>query len=150
MPGKFLIDLTDPRFLIAANAEVMDFVRRVSPSAHGDVGSVLLSLGKTCPGAHAYSPSYRSFAYVVLHTDADRIFAIAFGQRGLAFRLGDESYAAARGDAGSAAPEIGPSWISFAPFDASGASGSEECLRHLRLWCRRAFTDAVATGLHMG
>jgi hypothetical protein len=43
---------------------------------------------------------------VVLHTESDRIFAIPFGQRGLAFRLGAPALAAALSDGGVAAPEI--------------------------------------------
>ena len=140
MPGKFLIDLTDPRFLIPENADVMDFVRRTSPSAHTDVGIRLLDLAKEIPGASAYCPSFRSCAYVVLHTDADRIFAIAFSQRGLAFRLGARNRGVALADGGVAAPAIGPDWFAFAPYDTPGVTGSEVRLRH---WCNQAFTDAV-------
>jgi hypothetical protein len=73
MTGKFLIDLTDSRFHIAENEDVLEVVRRANPFAHSDVGSLLLDLGKQIPGARAYSPSYASYAYVVLHTDAWRI-----------------------------------------------------------------------------
>jgi len=53
--GKFLIDVTDPRFLIAANEHVIEFVRRTNPFAHTDVGIPLLELAKELPGAHAPS-----------------------------------------------------------------------------------------------
>ena len=56
MAGKFLIELTDPRFQIADNADVIEFIRRVNPFAHSDVGSMLFDLGKEIPGAHAYCP----------------------------------------------------------------------------------------------
>ena len=56
MTGKFLIDVTDPRFDIPQNADVLAFVRRANPFAHSDVGSLLLELGKGVAGSHAYSP----------------------------------------------------------------------------------------------
>jgi hypothetical protein len=141
MPGKFLIDLTDQRFLIAANEDVIGFVRRTNPFAHTDVGIRVLELAKELPGAHAYCPSYMSCAYVVLHNDASRIFAIAYGQRGLAFRLAPVGYAEAVEDGGTPAPAIGPDWLSFAAYDMKGETGTRERLTH---WCARAFADTTA------
>ena len=141
MTGKFLIDVTDPRFLIAANEHVIEFVRRTNPFAHTDVGIPLLELAKELPGAHAYCPSYKSCAYVVLHNDANRIFGIAYSQRGLAFRLAPVAYAAALDDDGSPAPTIGPDWLSFAAYDTRGQTGARE---RLRRWFTRAFADAAA------
>jgi hypothetical protein len=140
MPGKFLIDATDPRFLITANAGVMEFVRRVNPFAHTDVGSVLLELRDVIAGAQAYSPSYKDCAYVVLHTEESRIFAIAYGQRGLALRLSPSDRAAALADGGEPAPDVGPDWVSFPPYDAYGQSGAKE---RLRRWCERGFANAT-------
>ena len=140
MPGKFLIDVTDPRFFIARNDDVIDFIRRTNPFAHSDVGSLLLDLGKRLPGSNAYCPSYGTCAYVVLHDDADGIFAIAYGQRGLAFRLAPSSYHSALEDAGTPAPDIGPDWLSFAAYDMNGHTGT---LERLRRWSARAFADAA-------
>ena len=42
---KFLIDLTDARFSIPENEDVLGFIRRVNPFAHSDVGTVLFELG---------------------------------------------------------------------------------------------------------
>ena len=39
MPSKFLIDLTDPRFLMDANEDVVRFIRVANPFCHSDVGS---------------------------------------------------------------------------------------------------------------
>ena len=89
MSGRFLIDLTDPRFVIPDNADVIAFIRRVNPFAHSDVGSLLFDLATHIDGARAYCPLPQSYAYVVLHTAEYRIFAIAYGQRGLAVRLND-------------------------------------------------------------
>ncbi len=140
MPGKFLIDLTDARFHVAENADVLEFVRRANPFAHSDVGSLLLELGKSLPGAHAYSPSYAQCAYVVLHTDAWQIFAIAFGQRGLAFRLAPASRAVALADGGRSASEIGPDWVALAPW---GTEPKVEARSGLQHWCAQAFADAA-------
>src|SRR5258708_3604210 len=138
MAGKFLIDLTDESLKIPPNDDVIGFIRETNPFAHSDVGSVLLSLGKAIPGAHVYSPSYASFAYVILHTEAKRIFAIAFGQRGLAFRITQPAQAAALTDAAVPAPEIGPDWVSFAPW---GAQTTANSMARLHLWCAQAFAD---------
>jgi len=137
----FMIDLTDQRFQIAANEDVIDFVRRTNPFCHTGVGMLLLALGKEIPGARAYCPSYRSCAYVVLHTDADRIFAIAYGQRGLAFRIAAPARAAAIADGGEPASDIGADWVAFAPFELHARAELHE---RLARWCRQAFADAQA------
>jgi hypothetical protein len=133
--GKFLIDLTDSRFVIGENADVIDFIRRVNPFAHSDVGSALFDLGKEIPGAHAYCPVPSVYSYVVLHTAENRIFAIAFGMSALAFRLATRDEAAALSDGGVHAAEIGAGWTRFEPW------GREpKAVTHARLlrWCSRA------------
>lgn len=144
MTGKFLIDLTDARFHVAGNEDVLEFVRRANPFAHSDVGSLLLELGKAISGASAYSPSYASYAYVVLHNHAGRIFAIAFGQRGLAFRLAPASREVALTAGATAASDIGPEWVSFDPWDVHVSAGDQRA--RLERWCAQAFAD-VAAGL---
>ena len=148
MAGKFLIDLTDARFHVAGNEDVLEFVRRANPFAHSDVGSILLALGESIPGACAYSPSYAQCAYVVLHTQAWRIFAIAFGQRGLAFRLAPASRLAALADGGVVASDIGPDWVAFAPWGGGGGGGNQasrvDGRARLQRWCSRASADAAA------
>ena len=145
MAGKFLIDVTDARFHVAGNEDVLEFVRRANPFAHSDVGSLLLELGKSIPGARAYCPSYAQCAYVVLHTEAWRIFAIAFGQRGLAFRLTPASRLAALADGGAATPDIGPDWVSFAPWGGGDETSRANGYARLQHWCQRAFADAAAS-----
>jgi hypothetical protein len=142
MPGNFLIDVTDPRFFTGANEDVVRFIRVANPFAHSDVGSVLIELGKKIPGAHHYCPSYKSCAYVVLHTDARRIFAIAYGQRGLAVRLPLVAHGEAIADGGVPTSEIGAEWMGFAPW---GGKGQPDWNERLRQWCRRAF-DEASTG----
>lgn len=148
MSGKFLIDLTDARFHVDANADVLAFIRRANPFAHSDVGSLLLDLGESLPGVSAYSPSFASCAYVVLHTESNRIFAIAFGQRGLAFRPALSERAAALADGGTAAVHIGPDWVRFAPWGTTnGPTGvnDRDARERLRRWCAKAFDAARAT-----
>ena len=142
MAGKFLIDVTDARFKIAVNDDVMHFVRIANPSAHTDIGIRLLELCKELPGVGAYSPSYKSCAYVVLHTAAHRIFAIAYGQRGLAFCVPPAAQAEALADDGAPATEIGPDWVSFVPYDEAGQAGARE---RLRRWCSVAYVAAGAS-----
>lgn len=142
MSRKFLIDITDSRFFVSANEDVLAFIRRANPFAHSDVGSVLFALGKQIPGAHAYCPSVSSLAYVVLHTASDRIVAIAFDQRGLAFRLGAPAYADAIADGGTEAPTIGPDWMRFDPWAVRPV---DTTYPHLQRWAERAFADAAAS-----
>lgn len=141
MAGKYLIDLTDARFHVAGNEDVLAFVRRANPFAHSDLGSLLLELGKGVRGSRAYSPSFAQCAYVVLHTDAWLIFAIAFGQRGLAFRLTSASRTAALADGGVGASNVGPDWVSFDPWDPA-LPGAVQRAR-LERWCARASADAI-------
>ena len=135
----WLIDVTDQRFFIASNEDVIEFIRRANPFAHSDVGSLLLDLGKTIDGAHVYSPSFKQCAYVVLYTDASRIFAIAYGQRGLAFRLSPSSYAAAIADDGSAADDIGRDWVKFDPWNPNVSRPQMKA--RLERWSSQAFAD---------
>ena len=140
MAGKFLIELTDPRFAIDDNADVMEFIRRANPFAHSDVGSVLFELGKETAGAHAYCPVPAVCSYVVLHTDANRIFAIAFGMSGLAFRLALDDEAAALSDGGIRASDIGAGWMRFEPWGRESRTVTEA---RLRRWCARAHANAM-------
>ena len=142
MTGRFLIELTDPRFFIRDNADVIEFIRRVNPFAHSDVGSVLFQLGKAIPGAGAYCPVPSVYSYVVLHTESDRIFAIAFGMSGLAFKLSPETEETARSDGGERAPEIGAGWMRFEPWSRAPRSVTDE---RLARWCARACDLARGT-----
>ena len=136
---KWLIDVTDPRFMVAGNEDVIEFIRRVNPFAHSDVGSFLLDLGKKIDGAQAYCPSYKQYAYVVLHTDASRIFAIAYGQRGLAFRLSPASLGAAVRDGGTTADDIGDDWVTFDPWNPNVST--PQLKARLERWSAQAFAD---------
>ena len=135
MGGKFLIELTDPRFVIDDNADVIAFIRRVNPFAHSDVGSVLFELGKEIPGALAYCPVPSVYSYVVLHTAENRIFAIAYGMSALAFRLATGDEPNALSDGGIRATDIGAGWTRFEPWGREPKTATHG--RLLR-WCSRA------------
>jgi len=136
----FLIDATDARLKIPANEPVIDFIRRASPFAHSDVGNKLIELGKVTTGAQIYCPSYRSCAYVVLHTEAQMIFAIALGQRQLVFRLPPDALAAGVEQGGQVYAAIGPDWLAIDAFQA-GASDAM-----LRQWTEAACRAATEPG----
>ena len=139
MPGRFLIDVTDSRFLIPVNAEVIEFIRRANPFAHTDVGDVLFDLGRQL-GALAYCPSHKSCAYVVLHTATSHIFAIAYGQRGLAFRLSAAACSAALDDGAELATTIGADWVAINPWATPPTCGMNASLGQ---WAERAFAHAL-------
>src|SRR5574337_70743 len=99
--GRFLIDLTDERFKTPQNAAVILFIDRVNPFAHSDVGDRLLDSARQLLGVRDYCPAPANCAYLVLHTAANRIFAIAYGQRGLAYRLPRKDISEAMADGGT-------------------------------------------------
>jgi hypothetical protein len=138
MAGQFLIDVTAPRFFIPDNEDVIGFIRRVNPFAHSDIGTVLFDLGKQI-GAPTYCPAAASYAYVVLHTTKNRIFAIAYDQRGLAFRFTGAAYASALADGGAPAPAIGPEWVRFDPWAEPHPLG----LSHLSRWAQRSYAEVM-------
>ena len=136
----FLIDLTDARFKIPANDAVIDFIRRANPFAHSDIGSKLISLGKAIAGAHAYCPSYSSCAYVVLHTEGQVIFAIAFGMRDIAFRLPPDVLA----QDGAPFLEIGEDWLCVDAFRGPAAGDASGAM--LQRWAGAAYRSAIELG----
>lgn len=137
MTGQYLIDVTDARFKTSQNADVIEFIRVKNPFAHSDVGSIAFELAKSIPGAHAYCPSVRSMAYVAVHDDADRIFAIAFDMRGFGLRLAPASVDAAVAEGALRAPHIGPDWVTFDPWDVNDKTRQAK----IRAWTERAIAE---------
>jgi hypothetical protein len=138
---RFLIDVTDGRFFTPENADVLAFIRRANPFAHTDVGTVVFECARTIGGAGAYCPSPKSCAYVVLHTASQRIVAIAYGQRGLAVRLGATAHAEAIA-AGRPSSAIGADWVEIDPWPASRAPGQRSACE----WMQRAYAEGMAAG----
>ena len=136
----FLIDVTDERFKIPANRAVIEYIRRENPFAHSDIGDVLIRLGKLVPGAQYYCPSFSSLAYVVLHTEANLIFAIAIGMLKIDFRLPPALVNEATGRGEGAHSFVGADWLSVRPFPR-GEPRAEVDTR-LNRWCKAAYQHA--------
>jgi hypothetical protein len=138
----FLIDVTDERFKVPANRAVIEFIRRENPFAHSDVGDLLIRLGKFVPGTQCYCPSFASCAYVVLHTKANLIFAIAIGMLKIDFRLPTSLVSQAM-DRGVGSPsQIGADWLSVQPFPRGEPRAEVET--RLNRWCEAACQYAQA------
>jgi hypothetical protein len=130
----------DERFVTAGNADVLAFIARANPSAHSDVASVLCASANGLSGVAWYCPDKHAYAYVALHTRDSRIFAIACGMDGLAYRLPSGMIPVALEQGACRCPEIGADWVWLPPWQAGtpGASGPD-----LRYWCKTAH-DHVA------
>jgi hypothetical protein len=137
-----LIDLTDERFKIPAIEAVIDYIRCKNPFAHSDIGAVLIRLVKLVPDTQYYSPSFSSLAYVVLHTKANLIFAIAIGMLKVDFRLSPAFVSEAIGKGEGEHSEIGADWLSVRPFP----SGEPRAVVDARLnrCCEAAYQYARA------
>ncbi len=117
----FLIDVTEDRFKIPVNREIIEYIRRHNPFTHPDIGTELIRLGRRLPDAHHYCPDFAACAYVVLHTDADVIFAIGIGMKQIAFRLPPAVVGEAVAGGAAESSDIGADWLSCVPF-ARGAA----------------------------
>jgi hypothetical protein len=134
-----LIDLTDDKFKSQANDAIIGFIRRANPFAHTDPAGKLAELGKAVAGARVYVPSPRSASYLALHTDANVIFALAFGMRNIALRLPPEILA----QGGAPFLEIGEDWLCVEAFRAAAASAWDATLQR---WVEAAYLSAVERG----
>ena len=138
----FLIDVTDERFKIPANRAVIEYIGRENPFAHSDIGDMLIRLSKPVPGAQYYCPSFSSLAYVVLHTKANVIFAIAIGMRKIDFRLPPALVSRATGRGEGAHSHVGADWLSVRPFPRGGPRAEVDA--RLKRWCEAAYQYAQA------
>jgi hypothetical protein len=139
---SFLIVLTDERFKIPANQAVIEYIRRENPFAHSDIGAVLIRLAKLVPGVQYYCPSFSSLAYVVLHTEANLIFAIAIGMLKIDFRLSRALVNEAIGRGEAEHSDIGADWLSVRPF--SRGEPRDVVDARLKRWCEAASRYAQA------
>jgi hypothetical protein len=139
---SFLIVLTDERFKIPANQAVIEYIRRENPFAHSDIGAVLIRLAKLVPGVQYYCPSFSSLAYVVLHTEANLIFAIAIGMLKIDFRLSRALVSQAIGRGEAEHSDIGADWLSVRPFPRGEPRDVVDA--RLKRWCEAASRYAQA------
>lgn len=147
MTKRFIIELTESRFLIDVNEDIIGYIRYVNPSAHSDVGSLLFDFARRILGARVYCPMPKSFTYVVLHTAADHICAIASGQRALSFKLAAPGRAEAIANGAVADEEIGLDWVRFDTWALPHTSNSGAVLLP---WAKHAFRDATAADAAYG
>lgn len=133
----------DDRFRTAENEAVLAFIERENPSAHDDVASVLTESARSLPDVQWYCPDVHRYAYVVLHTRGNRIFGIAFGMSGLAYRLPPGTIPGAVAEGGKVYPDIGEEWIVFQPWQP-GESRTAMGER-LKQWCEIAHDYAVGS-----
>ena len=140
--GKFLIELTDEKFKTPENRDVIEFIRVANPFAHSDVGTRMIDTVKGLENAHYYCPAWGNLAYVVLHTESSRIFGIAYGMDGLAFRLPQPSIPEALVDRGKVDSKIGEDWICFNPWVIDEMT--PVTIARLRRWCEVAYQAALA------
>lgn len=132
----------DDRFRIPDNQAILDFIQRVNPSAHDTVATVLTESAKGMSDVKWYCPDIHSYAYLVLHTQGNRIFGIAFGQSGLAYRLPRERVAEAVAEGGRVYSHIGDDWVLLEPWRPDEAT--EVTWARLKRWCKIAHDHAVA------
>jgi len=130
------------RLNVPRNGSVARYLDRAQPSAHSDVASELRLAAEGLPGIAAHCPDPRRYAYVVLHDERGTIFALAFGMRGLALRVGVDAIEEAIAEGAEANPGIGEGWAVFDPFRAE--ERTEVTRARLKRWCARAFRGARA------
>ncbi len=138
----FLIDITEERFKIPANRAVIEYIRRENPFAHSDIGGLLIRLTKRIPNTHYYCPSFPSCAYVIAHTNANVIFAIALDMLSVEFRLPAASVTEAIANGSAKTSPIGDDWLSVVPLRKGLAASANET-RLLDL-CEAAHTYSKA------
>lgn len=131
----------EAKFRIAENEDVLAFIERENPSAHDNVASVLTDSANGLPDVQWYCPDVHAYAYMVLHTRDNRIFALAFGMNGLAYRVPPKMIPEALANCGSACSDIGADWVLIAPWPQGGAP--QAAAPNHKLWCKIAH-DYVA------
>ncbi len=129
------------KFRIAENEDVLAFIERENPSAHDDVASVLTASAEGLPDVQWYCPDALSYAFMVLHTRDNRIFAIAFGMSGLAYRVPPKQIPEAAAEGGSPCSQIGADWILLAPWPRGAAP--QAAAPNLRHWSKIAHDYVV-------
>lgn len=100
-------------------------------SAHDDVASALARSAQGLSDVESYCPNPQSYAYAALHSGG-RIFGLAFGASGLAFRIPAPLREAALA-VGARPSEIGGDWMEFEPWG------------DLRAWCKAAHDHVVGS-----
>jgi len=115
------------------NNAVVAYLEQASPSAHSDVADELCRAAAGLADVRTHCPASGHYAFVVLIDRDDRIFGLARGMRGLAFRLPEDALDEARADGGADCPDLGEGWMAFEPFDAN--EPTDRLRARLARWC---------------
>jgi hypothetical protein len=142
----YLIDLTDERFKISANADVINYIRRASPFAHSDLGQKLIDLNGELSLSSVYCPSFESCAYVILHDARNVIFAFAADMRDLSLRLPSSLYDEALMLGHGSASRVGGDWLDIAAFPRQGERAAGEAALAQYLIAAQRYTAALDPG----
>ena len=136
-----LIDLTDRRFKIPVNADVIDYIEGANPFAHSDLGQTLIELNGGLLGGNVYCPSFKICAYVLLHDAANAIFAFAADMRDLSFRLPANLHDEILTLGDAKASRIGGEWLDISAFPPGGQTAAGE--KRLAHYCATAQRHAA-------
>ena len=109
------------------NAEVIGHIRNANPFAHSDLGQRLIDLQKRLGLGAIYCPSFASCAFVLLHDQANTVFAFAGGMRDISFLLPPVLRDEIQRDGLAQASSIGPSWVDIAAFTGDATARLETC-----------------------
>ena len=101
-------------------------------SCHSDLAACLYEATEHLAEATEHCTDVQRFGFVV-HETQGVIFAAAWGMQEVSFRLDAERVRIARETGGRPAPEIGPEWVTFAPFRAGYPT------MDLKFWATRAY-----------
>ena len=134
----------DERFKTVEDEAIVAFIDREHPFHHDDGASGLIESAKGQPNVQWYCPDIHRYACVVLHTNSNRIFGIAFGMRGLAYPLPSRMIREAVADGGRLYSEIEDQWVLFQPWQHDQPGGVTQA--RLNRWRKMAHDYAVGSG----
>ncbi len=119
-----------------ANGLAFAYLETQVPACHSDTGEVLIDAVSAFADCILYSPSFRRLQYVAAIARA-RLFAIGYGQRGVAVRLPVEARERALSAGEKAADFLGPEWIALELFRSGWTRGATQ------EWVRCAYEFAL-------
>jgi hypothetical protein len=129
------------RFDESKNRKIIRYLKRNTPSAHGDLVDALFAASNEIENRQIYCPDAEKFAYFLLHTVSGVIYAVAIGMHALAFRLPEGEVSKALSSGGTKDRALGKGWVSFEAFP-QGIPG-ERVDQELKLWCECAYQNAL-------
>jgi hypothetical protein len=126
------------------NEAICRYILADKPSAHSDLTEELDKISATLPAHKSYCPNPARYAYVILLTNSDKIFAAACGMSTLLFNLPVEEFAQACTDGGGSFADLPDEWVGFEAFRTGRSLTANR--KRLRHWCQIAFVKASTDG----